>query len=283
MSLLDRTLRVLQNMRVESQRDHVTIVAAGIAFYAVLAVLPALIVAVSIYGLFTDLSQAESQIEAVLKVFPGSAAQIIDAQMRTIAGASHTHLSFGFVASLAVFAWTASNATRAMVRGVKIAYDQENERSVLERRIVIVGVTVAAIVITLVALAIIAAVPVWLRQLDPTHVIVNFGNFRWGLVGGGFALVAGLLYRFAPPRPPDGWRSVLPGVVLATLMWTVTSIGFSIYVSSFGRYNETYGTLGAAVVLLLWFWFTFLAILIGAELNEALVLEHHDRDTQTIT
>ena len=270
-------------MRVESQRDNVTIVAAGIAFYAVLAVLPALIVAVSIYGLFTDLSQAESQIEAVLKVLPGSAAQIIDAQMRTIAGASHTHLSFGFVASLAVFAWTASNATRAMVRGVKIAYDQENDRSVLERRIVTVGVTVAAIVITLVALAIIAAVPVWLRQLDPTHVIVNFGNFRWGLVGGGFALVAGLLYRFAPPIPPDGWRAVLPGVVLSTVAWTVTSIGFSIYVSSFGRYNETYGTLGAAVVLLLWFWFTFLAILIGAELNEALVLEHHDRDTQTIT
>ena len=95
---------------------------------------------------------------------------------------------------LAVFAWTASNATRAMVRGVKIAYDQENERSVLERRFVTVGVTVAAIVITLVALAIIAAVPVWLGQLDPTHVIVNFGNFRWGLVGGGFALVAGLLW-----------------------------------------------------------------------------------------
>ncbi|MCL1601591.1 MAG: YihY/virulence factor BrkB family protein, partial [Actinomycetia bacterium] len=185
-----------------------------------------------------------------------------------------------FFVSLALFVWTVSNATRAVVRGVKIAYDQESERSILEHRAVAVGVTLSAIVITLIALAVIAAVPVWLQRFDPTNAIVTFGNFRWVLVGAGFALVTGLLYRFAPPRRPDNWRSIVPGAIFATAMWTFTSIGFSIYVSSFGRYNETYGTLGGAVVLLLWFWFTFLAILIGAELNEALILEQHDRETQ---
>jgi membrane protein len=279
----ERWAAVVREIRVESRHDHVTIVAAGIAFFAVLAVLPALFVALALYGLFTDPGEAERQIEAVLEVFPGSAAEIIGIQMRSIAGVSHASLSFGFFVSLALFVWTVSNATRAVVGGVKITYDQESERSILEHRAVAVGVTISAIVITLIALAVIAAVPVWLQRFDPTNAIVTFGNFRWVLVGAGFALVAGLLYRFAPPIPPDGWRAVLPGVVLSTVAWTVTSIGFSIYVSSFGRYNETYGTLGAAVVLLLWFWFTFLAILIGAELNEALVLEHHDRDTQTIT
>jgi membrane protein len=268
-------MQVLRDVRVETRHDHVTIVAAGIAFFAMLAVLPALVIAVSLYGLFTDLSEAERQIDAVLKVFPGSAAEIIDTQMRTIANASHTNLSFGFALSLLLFVWTVSNATRALVRGVKIAYDQEEERSILEGRAVAIGVTVAAIVITLIALSIIAAVPIWLQRFDPTDAIVTFGNLRWVLIGTGFALMTGLLYRFAPPDRPSGWRSIVPGAIFATAMWTVTSIGFSVYVSSFGRYNETYGTLGAAVVLLLWFWFTFLAILVGAELNEALMLEQH--------
>ena len=272
-------------MRLESQRDNVTIVAAGVAFYAVLAILPALFIAVSLYGLFTDLDEAERQIDAVLNVFPGSAAQIIETQMRKIADVSHTGLSFGFVVSLALFAWTVSNATRAVVQGVKIAYDQEEERSFLETRVVAIGVSIAAIVITLMALAVIAAIPIWLQRFDPTHAIVTFGNFRWALVGAGFALVSGLLYRFAPPNRQGAWRTIIPGAIFSTAMWTITSIGFSVYVSSFGRYNETYGTLGAAVVLLLWFWFTFRAILLGAELNEALILEQKSmprarRDTQ---
>ena len=270
-SWLDRPARIFNEMRIELRQDNIVLVAAGVAFYAVLAVLPALFIAVSLYGLFTDLAEAERQIQSMLEVLPGSTASILETQMRSIARASETNLSIGFAISLLAFAWTVSNATRAVVRGVKIAYDQEDGRSILERRDVAIGVTVAVIVTTLIALAIIAAVPVWLQRFDPTDAIVTFGNFRWILVGLGFAAIASLLYRYAPPARPDGWRSVLPGTVVATAVWTVTSIGFSLYVSSFGRYNETYGTLGAAVVLLLWFWFTALAILIGAELNEAVI------------
>jgi len=267
---LDHTTKILREMRHEARRDNVGLAAAGVSFYSVLAVLPALVIAVSLYGLFTDVDEAERQIEAVLSVMPGSAAQIIETQMRTIAAASHPSISIGFTLSIAAFAWTVSNATRAIVRGVKIACDQEEERSILERRDVAVGVTVVGIVSMLIALALIAAVPVWFRRFDPTHVIVTFGNFRWVLVGALFAVLAGLLYRFAPPRRPPHWRAVIPGTVTATTMWTVTSIGFSVYVSSFGRYNETYGALGAAVVILLWFWLTSLAILIGAELNQVI-------------
>jgi membrane protein len=270
---LDRPHRVLAAMRVEVRRDNVVLVAAGIAFYAVLAVIPALVIAVSLYGLFTDLDEAERQIEALLEVLPGSASQIIETQMRSIARTSPASLSISFIASLVAFAWTVSNATRALVRGVKIAYDQEDDQSILERRVVALGATAVALVSMIIALALIAAVPIWLQRFDPTDAIVTFGNFRWVLVGAMFALLAGLLYRYAPPQRPSGWGSVVPGVLSATVIWTVASIGFSIYVSSFGRYNETYGTLGAAVVLLLWFWFTSLAILLGAELNEALTLD----------
>jgi membrane protein len=265
--------RIAHRLYVETQHDNLAIVAAGVAFYSVLAVLPALFIAVSLYGLFTDPAEIQRQLDALLDVFPGASAQILETQMRSIAAASTTSLSIGFATSLAALAWTVSNATRALVRGVKIAYDQEEEKSILERRDVAIGITIAAIVMGIVALTIIAAVPVWLSRFDPTNSVVTFGNFRWLAIGAGFAAIAGLLYRFAPPHRPDGWRAVVPGVVVATIVWTVASIGFSLYVSSFGRYNETYGTLGAAVVLLLWFWFTSLAIILGAELNEVLVMD----------
>jgi membrane protein len=269
-------LAIANDVRVESQHDNVVIVAAGVAFYAVLALLPALFVAVSLYGLFTDVGEAERQIDSLLDVFPGSAAMVLDTQMRAIAAASHANLSLGFLASTAALLWTVSNATRALVRSVKIAYDQETEKSVLEGRVIAIGITFGVLVAIVIALALVAAVPIWLRRFDPTHALVTFGNFRWLAIGAGMAVGIGLLYRYAPPRRPDGWRSVVPGVVFATVMWTIASIGFSVYVSSFSNYNETYGTLGAAVILLLWFWFTSLAVIMGAEVNEAFVLRPYD-------
>jgi membrane protein len=267
---LDGTKKILQEMRSEARRDNVGLVAAGVSFYSTLAVLPALVIAVSLYGSFTDVEEAERQIKAVLDVLPDSAARIIDTQMLTIVTASQPSISIGFALSMVVFAWTVSNATRAIVRGVMIAYDQEEGRSILERRDVAVSVTVVGIVFMLIALALIAAVPVWHRSIDPTHAFVTFGNFRWVLVAALFAVLSGLLYRFAPPQRHPYWRAVVPGTVTATALWTVASIGFSVYVSSFGRYNQTYGTFGAAVVVLLWFWFNSLAILIGAELNQVI-------------
>jgi membrane protein len=269
-------LAIANDVRIETRHDNVVIVAAGVAFYAVLAILPALFLLLSIYGLFTDLDQAERQIDALLDVLPGSTMATLGGQMRSIAAASHASLNFGFAASVAALAWTVSNATRALVRAIKIAYDQETEQSILENRVVAIALSLGVIIALITSLAFIAAVPVILARFDPTHVIVTFGNLRWLLIGCGVLFGIGLLYRYAPPRRPQGWRSVMPGAVMATLLWTASSLGFSIYVSSFGNYNETYGTLGAAVVLLLWFWFTALAIILGAEFNEALIKRPDD-------
>ena len=265
-------LDILREVRSEARHDNIVLVAAGVAFYAVLAILPALFIAVSLYGFFSDPAEVERQIDAILEILPSSGAGILDTQMRAIASTPQTHLSIGFAVSLAALFWTISNATRAIVGAIKIAYDQETERSNLEKRSAALGLSVVAIVGGVMLLAIIAAVPIWLQRFDPTHTIVTFGNFRWVVLVGGFGFVIGLLYRYAPPIRPEGWKHVLPGVVLATTLWLASSIGFSVYVSSFGKYNETYGTLGGAVVLLLWFWFTSLAIILGAELNEILTL-----------
>ena len=257
------------------------IVAAGVAFYAVLALLPGLFIAVSLYGLFTDLDNAERQIEALLEVLPQSTTMVVEQQIRSVAVSSHTHLSLGFVVSMAALAWTVSNLTRALVKAVKIAYDQETEQSVLENRFVAIGLTLGTLVALIASLAIIAAAPIFLQRLDPTNAIVTFGNLRWLLIGIGFFAGVTLHYRYAPPNRPN-WATAFPGAILATLMWIVTSLGFSLYVASFGNYNETYGTLGAAVILLLWFWFSALAVLLGAELNEAIILRPR-RATSEVT
>ena len=267
-------LHIADEVRVESAHDNVVIVAAGVAFYALLAVIPGLFLAVTVYGLFTDTAEAERQIDALIEILPASSAAVLEAQVREIAATSHASLSVGFGLSIAALLWTVSNATRAIVRAVKIAYDQEDQRSILERRDVAIGLTFGVVVMIIISLAIIAAVPVWVSSLDPDHSFVSLHNLRWILVAVGFAVVVGLLYRFAPPDRPDTLRHVVPGVILASVLWLVSSFGFSFYVSSFGSYNETYGALGAAVVLMLWFWFTALSVILGAELNEVLTLRH---------
>jgi membrane protein len=262
----------LRDLRDEVNHDNVVIVSAGVAFYGVLAILPAMFIAISLYGLFTTPLEAERQVATLLVVLPESVAGTLETQMRTIAATSHASLSIGFLASVGALLWTVSNATRAIVRAVKIAYDQETERSRLEGRGASLGLSGIVIVGGTIALALVAAVPVWLQRVDPTNAVVTYSNLRWLALIVGSAFVVGALYRFAPPRRPEGWRDVVPGVVVATMLWAVTSLGFSVYVSSFGSYTATYGALGAAVVLLLWFWFTALAVVLGAELNEILRL-----------
>ncbi|MGI9666498.1 MAG: YihY/virulence factor BrkB family protein [Acidimicrobiia bacterium] len=269
-ALLREWLHVANDVRLEMAKDNAVIVAAGVAFYSVLAILPGIVISLTLYGFFTDLSEAERQIDGLLDVLPGATARALDAQMRAVAETSDAHLSIGFVVSIVVLLWTVSNALRAVVRSVKIAYDQGEDKSVLEGRAAAMSLTVVVIIAMIASLALIAAVPVWLDGIDPTDSIATFSNFRWLLIGFGFAGSVALLYRFAPPIRPPSWGHVIPGAVIATSLWVLTSVGFSVYVSSFGRYNETYGTLGAAVVLLLWFWLTAIVVILGAEFNQVI-------------
>lgn len=265
-------LEIAKTVRRELRVDSVSIIAAGVAFYSVLALIPAATITVSVYGIFTNEAEAERQLDGLIEVFPESTVRAIESQIRPIADFSHAGLSLGVVISIAVLVWTVSNATRAMVRAVVIAYDQDELRSPLEKRAAAIVLTVGVIVAGIVTLAIVAAIPAALGRFDPTDVVVTFSNTRWLAVGLGMLGATSLLYRYAPPRRPETWLAVLPGAVLATVLWLVTSIGFSIYVSSFASYNETYGLLGAAVVLLLWFFLTAFSVILGAEFNEALTL-----------
>lgn len=257
----------MRAFRDKHRDDGSSLVAAGVAFYGALAVIPASVIAVSMYGIFTSSIEAEAHVEALLEILPETTARTLEAQIHPLADLSHFHLTLGLVGSVVALLWTASNASRAMVRAICIAYGQRDLRSPLEARLAALGLTILVITIATVAVAVVAAVPVWLSFLDPDHVIVNFGNLRWGLiavlVGGGITA----LYRVAPPSRPKTWRGVLPGALIATGLWMAISLGFSVYVSSFGRYNQTYGALGAGAVLMLWLWLSSLIVISGAQIN----------------
>lgn len=264
----------------EARRDNITLVAAGVSFYAVLAVLPGIMLVLSIYGLFTDVAEAERQIDAILAAFPGAAERLIDEQMRALAEASHPHLTVGSILSAVALFWTVSNAVKATVQAVKIAYNEDDKKSRLESRPVVLALSIASVILGIVSLAIVAAVPVWFSTLDTDHIIVTFGHLRWLLIIGAYAGVVISLYLFAPPTRPSGFRSVLPGVILASSVWMAASFGFSTYVASFGRYNETYGGLGGFIILMLWFWLATLAVILGAELNAVIERKYEDTVAQ---
>ncbi len=256
----------------EMRHDSVPLVAAGVSFYAVLGLIPALVIAVSIYGLFTDPAEAESQVEALLDVFPESTAETIATQIEPIASFSPTGLSLGVVFAFLALVWTASSAMRALVRAVVIAYDQEGLRSPLESRLRALGLTLGVVIGGVIVVFAVAVVPALLSSLDPTGAIVTLSNARWFALAAGMFGATALLYRYAPPHRPESWIDVLPGSILATTAWLAISGGFSIYVASFANFNETYGVLGGAVILLLWFFLTSMAVVMGAELNEVLEL-----------
>lgn len=270
-----------KRVRGEVSRDHVGIVAAGIAFYAMLAIFPALIALVTVYALFANPQDVQRTVEDLSAMMPAEVRSILSEQLRRIVTTSGGQLGLGLALSLVVALWSASAGMRALMEGMNIAYDEVEERGALKTRGMALLLTLGAIVVTVVALFLIAAVPPLLGRLPFGGVwqaVVNYG--RWVLLALLLMVGMGVLNRYGPDRERPRWRWITPGAVIAVLLWIGGSVLFSIYVANFGSYNETYGTLGAVIVLLLWLWLSAYAILLGAEINSEIEAQTY-RDSTT--
>ena len=238
------------------------------AFYAFLSLFPAIIAAITAWGLFADPQQIRSQVQSFADALPQSAANLLTKQMETLTKTSDQSLGVGLVITLALALWSASGGVGNLMTAVNLAYDEEDNRSFIKRKALALGLTLAAIVFVLLALALVAVAPAIFDAIGlPTSARVLLEIGRWvGLVVLVSAALA-VLYRVAPDRdsPKIKWVSV--GAVVATVLWVIASLAFSLYVDNFGNYNKTYGTLAAVAVLLLWLWITSYAVLLGAEIN----------------
>jgi membrane protein len=265
----------------EQGRDNVGLLAGAVAYFSFLAIFPALIAAISIYGLVYDADQAAEQVESFAEQLPDEAAGILEEQLTTIAGGAQGALTLGVVASILLALWAASGGMGAMIKAVNIAYDEEDERGFLKGRALALALTLGAVVVVLVALALVAVLPIVLGIVDlgpVATVAIQVGRFA---VLTAVVLVAlALLYRWAPDRADPRLRWTSPGAIVATVGWLVASALFSLYVTYFGSYSETYGSVAGAAILLLWLYYSAFIFLLGAEIN-AESERQTQRDTTT--
>jgi membrane protein len=264
----DIALRV----RTEVKQDQVPLLAAGVAFYTLLSLFPAVIAAVSIYGLAANPDTVRAQIERLTQLLSPETAAILGQQVRQITSGAGGALGLATALGIAVALWSASSGMKALITGVNLAYDEAEGRKFFKLRGLALLLTVGAMLLLGVALVLIVAFPA-LTSGWPVALRWTASVLRWVLLAG--LLVAGLavLYRFAPDRDSPRWSWASPGSVVATVLWVLASVGFSVYVRWFGNYNKTYGALAGIVILMLWLWLTALVVLVGAELNTEMELQ----------
>lgn len=260
-------------------KDNLSVLAAGVGFYSLLALFPALAAAVSIYGLVLDPQGVQQQVSMVVGLIPEESRAIITDQLSQITSQPRQSLGFGVLFSLAFALWSASAAIKTLMTGLNIVYDEPERRSFLSFHATALGLTLGGIVFGLIALALIAALPAAVKFVGlPQEIERTVLLARWPLLAVAVMFAMAVLYRFGPSREKPRWIWVSWGAVLATMLWLAGSILFSFYVSNFASYNETYGTLGAVVVLLMWFYLSAYVVLMGGELNAE--MEHQTaRDT----
>jgi membrane protein len=265
----------------EMGADHVTLVAAGVGFYGLLAIFPGIAALISVAGLVLDPASVEGQIEQIAGLLPADAAEVLKAQARKVAEGAGAGVGLAALTGVLLSLYSASKGMKGLMEGMNIAYDEEESRGFLALNLIALALTGLLVFGLLVALAVVVAAPALLGSLglgQSVQALVNWG--RWALLAVLTVFGLAVIYRYGPSRENPRWRWVSPGAVAATLLWVIGSVAFSIYVRNFGSYNETYGTLGAAIILLMWFWLSAFIVLMGAELNSE--LEHQTgRDTTT--
>jgi membrane protein len=252
----------------ESGDDNVPMLAGGVAYFAFLAIFPALIAAVTLYGLVADPATVTRQVGDLASTLPQEAQPLIAGQLTSVASGSSGALGIGLVVSLLAALWSASSGTGNLMKAVNLAYDEDETRGFVKTRGIALLLTLGAVVFVLLTLALIAVVPPVLESL-PLGVVgtVVAQVVRWALL---VILVVGALavvYRVAPDRDAPKFRWVSSGALVAAVLWIAGCVAFSLYVNNFGSYNKTYGALAGVVVLLLWLYLTSYIVLLGAEIN----------------
>ena len=248
--------------------DRIALVSAGCAFYAMLALFPAISLAISAYGLIFDVAMVEPQLELLKGVLPEDSHELIAGHVHDLVETTPARLEWGVGISAGIALWSASAGIRAMLGALNMAHGESEKRGAIQFYATAILLTLGAIVAVIVGLAFLVLLPKLLDLVghDPFEALMlRASGFGLLLVLVLFAI--GLLYRFGPAEKPDGWRLISPGSVAATLLWLVASALFSFYVSNFATYEASYGTLGAAVALLMWFYVSVYVILLGAELD----------------
>ncbi|WP_249978602.1 YihY/virulence factor BrkB family protein [Vreelandella olivaria] len=251
-----------------ARRDRITIYAASVAFYALLALFPTIAAVISLWGLLFDPMEAGRQLHELSRFMPPDAANLIDQQTQDFVESAQAGNVMAALAGLLTAMYIASKGVSALVMGLNVVYGENEKRPAVKRGALLVGLTLGLIMVTLVSLGVIAVVPMVVDILavdPPLDKVLQW--LRWPALLVMMSALIALLYRFAPYRRSAKWQWLSYGTLLATAMWLLGSGGLSLYVRYFSTFSEIYGSLGAVVALMLWFWLSAFVVLFGAEVN----------------
>jgi membrane protein len=272
---------ILKRVKAEVKQDNATLLAAGVAFYAMLAIFPAIIAVVTVYGMVADPAQVESQVGELAKSLPSGAGQLLTEQLKNVTSAGRQSLSIGLVVSLLAVLWSVSGGVQGLIKGLNLVYDEKESRGFVKLRGLSLVLSLGAIVTAVVAIALVAVFPAVVGDLGLGKTGELAASIaRWVVLAVLVLLAIAVLYRYAPDRASPRWRWVSGGAVVALVLWLLGSIGFSWYVENFGKYNQTYGALASVIILLLWLFLSAFVVLLGAELD-AETERQTTRDTTT--
>ncbi len=259
------------------QEDRLLAISAGVVFFALLAIFPAITALVSLYGLFASSATVQANLSFLSTVMPVEAAGIIDEQVARVVLKGDVKLGFGVLIGLAIALWSANGGMKAMIDALNIVSEEEETRGFFKLNLISLLFTVGAVSALLLAIGAVVALPLVLDRLGLgpfTDALATYG--RWPLLWLGLLIGLAVLYRYGPNRRAPQWKWVSVGGVLASIFWIVGSIAFSFYLANYAHYDATYGSLGAAIGMMMWMWMwmwmTTIVILFGAELNSE--IEH---------
>jgi membrane protein len=259
---------ILSRVWEQIGKDRVLAVAAGVTFYALLALFPMITALVSIYGFVADPVTINDHLRALSNMLPGGAIEVVGDQVSRIAAQPRAQLGLGFAAGLAVTLWSANAGMKAIFDALNVAYGEEEKRSFVMLNVQSMTFTILAIFAAVVAMLAVVALP-------PALAFLGFGEgvqwllaiARWPVLLIGLVAALAILYRFGPSRDQPQWKWLSPGAIVAAVVWLLASLAFSFYAQNFGSFNETYGSLGAVIGFMMWLWISVTIVLIGAEIN----------------
>jgi len=265
---------ILKRTAIEIRDDNVSIVAAGVAFFTMLAIFPLITACLSIYGLFADPVEVQRQIQAIAPLLPDDSWQLLEAQINQVVSAPPEKLRVGIAIGLLFSFWSAGSGIRAIMQAMNIAYGERENRNIFAFLALAGGLTLSVTLFMWLALAVIIGIPALLSYIRFDGLAATLTQYMpWIILLLLFAAATFILYRIGPSRRQAKFRWVFPGVIFATLSWVIISAGFSYFVAEFSNFNKFYGSLSAVIILLVWFWLTAFVVIVGAELNAE--LERH--------
>ena len=260
----DILLRVYKNIS-----DHrVVALAAGMTFYSLLAIFPALAALVAICGLFSDPATITAHLDTLSGFLPGGAIDVAKEQLKRVASKGSQTLGLTFVVGLAISLWSANAAMRSLFDTLNVIYGEREQRGFAKLNTISLSLTMAAILFALIAVGAVVILPIALKYVglsDEADSLLRLG--RWPALFVVIALALSFVYRYGPSRQTPRWRWITWGSALAAILWLATSALFSWYTANFGNYNETYGSLGAVIGFMTWLWISAIAVLLGAEVD----------------